>query len=308
MLLQQNRARKEYQIHMQQKAKNKAQKFLIDRMLMNLDTRNKGSNNHSCHPFGNFQPSFNPNQYIDDLSQILSQDQQEYSNDSVEYRIQRDEDHNSNDVVFGEADLIQLKVRGHRGKGKKGRGRGKAQSQAQLLSFCHQFVKESTQSKLKVPGQKRGKIGAANETINPSAQSSRIKQITGGSDFNFGSSMDIDMEQMMERDLTQTQSTTNDCSIVSTAPTQLGTASQHAGGETTDVFAAQRANIQHQNDENEINIPHQGHLAAQSVNGFGLQPLIRPEQEQSEDEPEQDQGQLDLINHPDNPENESHWG
>ncbi|KAA6352740.1 MAG: hypothetical protein EZS28_051733 [Streblomastix strix] len=45
----------------------------------------------------------------------------------------RDEDHNINDDIFGEADLIQLQVRGHRRKRKKGRGRGKAQSPTQPL-------------------------------------------------------------------------------------------------------------------------------------------------------------------------------
>ncbi|KAA6404238.1 MAG: hypothetical protein EZS28_000225 [Streblomastix strix] len=95
------------------------------------------------------------------------------------------------------------------------------------------------QTKLEVLGQRRGKTGAANGTINRSAQSSCIKQITGGSDFNFGSSMDIDMEQMMERELTQTKLTINDGPIVSTAPRQLRIAQCHAGGETASVFAAQ---------------------------------------------------------------------
>ncbi|KAA6384845.1 MAG: hypothetical protein EZS28_019626 [Streblomastix strix] len=120
--------------------------------------------------------------------------------------------------------------------------------------------------------------------------------------------MDIDMEQMMERDLTQTQPTTNDGPIVSTAPYQLRTASCHAGGENANFFAALHANIQHQNDGNEINIPQQGHLAAQISDGLGFQPLIGQEQEQSEDGPEQDQGQLDLNNHPDNPRNEGPQG
>ncbi|KAA6385558.1 MAG: hypothetical protein EZS28_018910, partial [Streblomastix strix] len=172
---------------MQQSAQNKAHKFLIDGMLMNLEARSKGFDNPSYNPFGNFQPSFNPNQYIDDLSQIPSQDHQKYSNDSDCNRIQRDKDHNSNDDVFGEADQILLQVRCHRGKGKKGRGRGKMQSQAQTLLTRHKSIQERTQSKLKVPGQRRGKTDAANGTINTSAQSFRIKQIAGGSDNNFGS-------------------------------------------------------------------------------------------------------------------------
>ncbi|KAA6363663.1 MAG: hypothetical protein EZS28_040810, partial [Streblomastix strix] len=210
MLLQENRARREYQIHMQQKSQNKAQKFLMDEMLLNLEARSKGYNNPSKHPFGNFQSSFYPNQYINDLSQIPSQDQQEFFNDSNYNRIQREDDHNSNDNVFGESVLIQLQLGGHRGKGKKERSRCKAQPQAQPLLTSHQLIQESSWSKLKVPEQRRKKTGAANGTINPSAQSSHIKQIAGGSDNNFGSSMDIDMEQMMEKDLTQIQPTTND--------------------------------------------------------------------------------------------------
>ncbi|KAA6361022.1 MAG: hypothetical protein EZS28_043451, partial [Streblomastix strix] len=57
-----------------------------------------------------------------------------------------------------------------------------------------------------------------------------------------------------------------------------------------------------------MNIPQKGHLAAQSADGLGFQPLIGPEQEQSEDEPEQAQRQQDLNNHPNNPENESSSG
>ncbi|KAA6364088.1 MAG: hypothetical protein EZS28_040385 [Streblomastix strix] len=208
--------------------------------------------------------------------------------------MQRDDDHDSNDDVFGESDLIEQQVRGRRGRGKKNRGRGKAQSQTQPLLSCHQPIQGSTQSKLKVPGQRRGKTGAANGTINPSAQSFRTKQIAGGSDFNFGSGMDIDMEQMMEKDLTQTQPTTNDGPIVSTAPLQLGSASWHSGRENVNGFAAQRVNIQHVNNGNEMYIPQQGHLAAYGAGGLGFQPLINPEYEQSEDGPEQDQGQQDI--------------
>ncbi|KAA6383003.1 MAG: hypothetical protein EZS28_021466 [Streblomastix strix] len=131
------------------------------------------------------------------------------------------------------------------------------------------------QSKLRVPGKRRRKTGAADGTINPSAQSSRIKQIASESDFNFGS-----------------------------ASPQLGTASWHVEGDTANGFAAQRENIQHLNDGNEICIPQQGHLADQGADGFGFQPLMGPQQEQSEDEPEQDQGQQDLNNLPDNPGNE----
>ncbi|KAA6391961.1 MAG: hypothetical protein EZS28_012517 [Streblomastix strix] len=96
------------------------------------------------------------------------------------------EDQNSNDDVFGEADLIQLQVRDHKGKRKKGRSRGKAQSQTQPLLSSHQLIQGSTQSKLKVPGQRRGKTGTANRNINPSAQSSHIKQIADESDNNLG--------------------------------------------------------------------------------------------------------------------------
>ncbi|KAA6313955.1 MAG: hypothetical protein EZS28_055664, partial [Streblomastix strix] len=58
---------------------------------------------------------FNPNQYIDDLNQIPSQDQQEYNNELDQYQMQRNDEHDSNDDVFGEADLIELQVRGRRG-------------------------------------------------------------------------------------------------------------------------------------------------------------------------------------------------
>ncbi|KAA6403437.1 MAG: hypothetical protein EZS28_001029 [Streblomastix strix] len=103
-----------------------------------------------------------------------------------EYRIQRDDDDNSNNDVFSEADLIKLQDRGHGGRGKKSRGKRKASSQAQPLLSSHRPIQESMQSKLKVPGQRRGKTGAANGTMNTSAQYSRIRQITSGSDFNFG--------------------------------------------------------------------------------------------------------------------------
>ncbi|KAA6369617.1 MAG: hypothetical protein EZS28_034856 [Streblomastix strix] len=276
MLLQQNRALNEQRIHIQQRAQNKAQKFLINGMIMNLEARNKSFDNPSYHSFGNFQPNFNPNQYIDNLNQFTSQDQQVNSYNSDEYQIQRDDDHDNNDNIIEEADLIQLQVIGHKGKRKKSRGRGKVQSQAQPLLTSHRPIQESTQSKLKVPGLRRGKTGASNGTINLSAQSSRLKQITGGSDFNFGSSIDIDMEQMIERDLTQTQPTTNDGHIVQTAQSQFGDNIMACCGRT----------------------------ATQGADGLVFQPLIDQEQEQSEDEPEQDQGQLDLNNLPDNPENE----
>ncbi|KAA6354534.1 MAG: hypothetical protein EZS28_049939, partial [Streblomastix strix] len=109
-VLQENRARNEYRIHMQQRAQNKAQKYLTDGMMVNLEARSKGFDIPSYHPFGNFQPNYNPNQYIDNLSQIPSQDYQEYSNDLDQYQIQRDDDHDSNDDVFGDADLIELQV------------------------------------------------------------------------------------------------------------------------------------------------------------------------------------------------------
>ncbi|KAA6394629.1 MAG: hypothetical protein EZS28_009846 [Streblomastix strix] len=60
----------------------------------------------------------------------------------------------------------------------------------------------------------------------------------------------------------------------------------------------------HLNDGNEKSIPQQGHLTAQGADCLGFQPLMDPEQEQSQDEPGQDQGQLDLNNLPDNPRNE----
>ncbi|KAA6384575.1 MAG: hypothetical protein EZS28_019897 [Streblomastix strix] len=218
--------------------------------------------------------------------------------------MQRDDNNDINDDVFSEVDLIQLQVRGHRGRGKKSRCRGKAQSQTQSHLSSHQPIQGSTQSKLKVPGQRRRKTGAANGTINPSAQSSHIKQIIGGSDFNFGSGMDIDMEQMIEKDLTETQPTTDDGSIVSAKPPQLGTVSRYAGGDNVNIFSAQCANIQYQNDGNEMNIPQQAHLAAQRADGLGFQPLLGLMLEQSVDELEQDYGQQDLNNLLDNPENE----
>ncbi|KAA6386938.1 MAG: hypothetical protein EZS28_017538 [Streblomastix strix] len=303
-IFQENRARNEYRNHMQQRTQNKAQKYLMDGMLMNLEVMIKNFDIPSHHPFGNCQANFNLNQYIDNLSQIPSQDQQGYSNDFDQYQMQRDDDHDSNDDVFGEADIIELQVRGRRGRGMKNRGRGKAQSQSQPLSSSHQLIQGSTQSKLKVPGQRHGKTIAANGTINRCAQSSRIKQIAGGSDFNFGSNMDIDTEQMMEMDLTQTQSTTNDGPIISTTPPQFGTPSWHIGGKNVNIFAAQRAIIQYLNYGNGINIPQQAYLAAQGADGLGFQRLIGREQEQSEDGPEQDQGQLDLNNLSDNPGNE----
>ncbi|KAA6363032.1 MAG: hypothetical protein EZS28_041441, partial [Streblomastix strix] len=135
MILQENRARKEYRTYMQQRALNKAQRYLMDGMFMNLEARSKGFYCLSYHPFGNFQPSFNPNQYIDNLSQISSQDQQEYSNDLDQYQIQIDDDHDSNDDVFGDADLIELQVRGRRGRGKKNRGRGVVKAFAPSLQI-----------------------------------------------------------------------------------------------------------------------------------------------------------------------------
>ncbi|KAA6401268.1 MAG: hypothetical protein EZS28_003206 [Streblomastix strix] len=101
--------------------------------------------------------------------------------------------------------------------------------------------------------------------------------------------------------LIQTEHTSNDGPIVSKAPPQLATASWHAEGETANVFAAQRANIQHLYDGNEMNIPQQGHLAAQGADCLGFQPPIGQEQEQTEDRLEQDQGQQDLNNLRDNP-------
>ncbi|KAA6393088.1 MAG: hypothetical protein EZS28_011384 [Streblomastix strix] len=163
---------------------------------------------------------------------------------------------------------------------------------------------ESAQSKLKIHGQKCGKTRAANGIINPSAQSSRVKQITSGSDYNFRSSTDIDMEYMMERDLAQTQPTTNDGTIVSTASRQLGTALWHARGETASIFAAQRVITESMNFENEMNIPHHGHLEAQSTDRHGFQPLTGQVKEQPKDDPQQDHDQLDLNNLPDNPENQ----
>ncbi|KAA6394424.1 MAG: hypothetical protein EZS28_010048 [Streblomastix strix] len=104
---------------------------------------------------------------------------------------------------------------------------------------------ENTQSKLKIPGQRHWNTGEVNGTMNTSTQSSRIKQITGWVDYNFGST------------------------------------SWHTEGETAIVFEAYRTTL---------------------ADGFGFQPLIGQEQEQSEDEPEQELGQLDLNNFPDNPE------
>ncbi|KAA6316696.1 MAG: hypothetical protein EZS28_055222 [Streblomastix strix] len=83
------------------------------------------------------------NQYIEDLSQIPSQDQQEYSNELDQYQIQRDDDHDSNDDVFGEPDLMELQIRGRRGRIKKNKCRGKTQSQTQplLTTMCCKRVK-----------------------------------------------------------------------------------------------------------------------------------------------------------------------
>ncbi|KAA6326639.1 MAG: hypothetical protein EZS28_053923, partial [Streblomastix strix] len=142
-ILQENRARNECRIHMQQRAQNKAQKFLMDGMLMKLEARSKGFDFPSYRPLGNFYPSFNSNYYIDNLSQIPSQDQQEYSNDIDQYQMQRDDDHDSNDDVFGEPDLIQIQIRGLRGKRKKCRGRSKVQSQTQPLQSSHEPIQES---------------------------------------------------------------------------------------------------------------------------------------------------------------------
>ncbi|KAA6375928.1 MAG: hypothetical protein EZS28_028544 [Streblomastix strix] len=247
IILQDNKARKEYRIYMQKRIQNRTQKFLMDGTLKNLEARSKGFDNPSYNPLGNFQHSFNPNQYFNNLSQISSLDQLEFSDDLDYYQIKRDDDHDSNDDLFGEADLIQLKVRGYRGRGKKNRGKYAVQ--------------------VKVPGQRRKNSGAANGTINPSSQSFLIKQITGGSNFNFGSV-----------------------------------------GENGNVFAAQRSYNQHQNDENEMNISPLGHLSAQNIDGLGFQPLIGPEQEQSEDRTEQNQGQQDLNNLLDSTENEGPLG
>ncbi|KAA6378668.1 MAG: hypothetical protein EZS28_025803, partial [Streblomastix strix] len=233
----------------------------MDGILMNLESISKDFDNISSNnPFGNFQSNFNPNQYLDDLCQIPSQDQQRFLYESDDNQIQRYKDHNSNDYVFGVADQIQLQVRGHRGRGNKSTGK---------------FVDQITSPWVETRGDQSSQWDHKCRRLILS-----YKQVAGGSDYNFGSNMDIDIEQSMERDLTQTQPTTNDGPIVSTAPPQLGTASLHAEGET----------------------------ATQCAIGLGFQPLIGQEQEQSEDEPEQDQGQLDLNNLPDNPENESSLG
>ncbi|KAA6402474.1 MAG: hypothetical protein EZS28_002008 [Streblomastix strix] len=201
----------------------------MDGMLMIIEPKIKKNDNVSTgNPFENFQPNFNPNQYIDDLSQIPSYDLQEKSNDSDDNPIQRNKDHNSNHDVFGKVDLIQLQG--------------------------------STQSKLKVPEQRRWWTRQVNGIININTQSSRIKQIAGGSDFNLGSSMDIDMEQMKERDLTQTQSITNEGSVISIAISQLGKVSLYGRGETASVFAIYRVNIGGINLASEIIIPQHGRL------------------------------------------------
>ncbi|KAA6387666.1 MAG: hypothetical protein EZS28_016809 [Streblomastix strix] len=61
-----------------------------------------------------------------------------------------------------------------------------------------QTESEGMQSELQISGQRRCRRTSTNETINPSAQSSRIKQIAGGNDYNIGSSMDIDIEQVTQ--------------------------------------------------------------------------------------------------------------
>ncbi|KAA6385852.1 MAG: hypothetical protein EZS28_018621, partial [Streblomastix strix] len=196
---------------------------------------------------------------------------------------------------------------------KKVKNERQKQTQSTISSITHFFQSSTYQGKYAIQvkslsGQRRGKTGAANGTINPSAQSSDIKQITSGRDLNLGLRIDIEMEQMMERDLTQTQPTTNDGSIISTVPPQLWTAPWHAGRETASVFAAQHENIQLLKDGNEMNIPQQGHLEAQGAYGLGFQTMIDLMQIQSENESEQDQDQQDLSNLPDNLENESPSG
>ncbi|KAA6396716.1 MAG: hypothetical protein EZS28_007753 [Streblomastix strix] len=293
-ILQENRARNEYRIHMHQTAQNKAQQYLTVVMLMNLEARSKGFDNLSYNPFGNFQPNFNPNQYIDDLSQIPSQDQQEYFNELNQYQMQRDDDHDSNDDVFGESDLIELQVRGRRGRGKKNR----------VINLFREVRSVSQKSLDRGAGRLELPMGLQIPAPNLLVQNRSLVGVT----FFLGSNMDKDMEQMMERDLTQTQPTTNDGSIISTAPSKLGTASWHAGGENVNIFAAQRANIEHQNNGNEMNIPQQGHFAAQRADGLRFQLLMGLEQEQSEDEPEHDLGQLNLNNLSENPGNEGPSG
>ncbi|KAA6403438.1 MAG: hypothetical protein EZS28_001030 [Streblomastix strix] len=112
----------------------------------------------------------------------------------------------------------------------------------------------------------------------------------------------------MERDHTQTQPSTNYGPIVQTAPRQLGMAQWHAERETASVFAAQCANTESMNFGNEMNLLQQGHLAAQGADGLGFQTLICQVKEQSEDEPEQDQGQVHFNNLPDNTKNEGSPG
>ncbi|KAA6379139.1 MAG: hypothetical protein EZS28_025334, partial [Streblomastix strix] len=75
----------------------------------------------------------------------------------------------------------------------------KRKKSPRYVQFSSSSRDGNTQSKLKVPGQKRRKNGRVDGTINLSTQFSLIKLIAGGSDFNFGSNMDIDMKQKMER-------------------------------------------------------------------------------------------------------------
>ncbi|KAA6353830.1 MAG: hypothetical protein EZS28_050643, partial [Streblomastix strix] len=141
-ILQENRARNEYRIHIQQRVQNKAQKFLVDWMHMNLEARSKGFDNLSYHSFGNFQLNFNPNQYIDNLSQIPSQDQQNIP--IIQMNIKYKEMMISRVMVMYLEKQIQYSYK------------------QEVIEEQERKIEGSTQTKLKIPEQRRGKTGAAN--------------------------------------------------------------------------------------------------------------------------------------------------
>ncbi|KAA6387006.1 MAG: hypothetical protein EZS28_017464 [Streblomastix strix] len=73
-------------------------------------------------------------------------------------------------------------------------------------------------------------------TINPSAQSSRIKQTAGRSVYNLGSSMDIDIDRMMEKNLIQIKRTISNSLVVSTALLQQERNEWRAGEDAAAVL------------------------------------------------------------------------
>ncbi|KAA6396366.1 MAG: hypothetical protein EZS28_008112 [Streblomastix strix] len=146
---------------------------------------------------------------------------------------------------------------------------------------------QSNQSTLlqRTPGQLQPSNQQQQITIRPQPQ---IYQLSTQSSISTSQSSETTSSNIIP--------TTSDGHIVLTALLQLWTVSLHAGGETANVFKAQRAIIQQFNDGNEMIQLQKGHQAAQGADGLGFQPLMGPEQEQSEDEPEKDKGYLDINN------------